>query len=67
MVICLKRGANSYRMVQLLPLPPEISCFIKIQVGLTILVPAYPGCPGKQVVKWVSICLCYISCTASCK
>ena len=25
-----------------------ISCFITIQTGLTILVPAYPGCPGKE-------------------
>ena len=27
-----------------------ISCFIKIQIGLTFLVPAYPG--GKEAVKW---------------
>jgi len=33
-----------------------ISCFIKIQTGLTFLVPAYPG-PGKEVVKQVSVCL----------
>jgi len=25
-------------MVQLMPLPPIISCFIKIQIGLTFLV-----------------------------
>ena len=24
---------------------PVISCFIKIHIGLTFLVPAYPGCP----------------------
>ena len=41
-------------MVQLMLLPPHISCFIKIQIGLTFLVPAYPGCPGKQAVKRVS-------------
>jgi len=29
--------------------------FNKIQIGLTLKVPAYPGCPGKQVIKWVSI------------
>jgi len=29
---------------------PIISCFIKIQIGLTYLVPAYPGCPGKEAV-----------------
>jgi len=27
---------------------PITSCFIKIQIGLTYLVPAYPGCPGKD-------------------
>jgi len=31
-----------------------ISYFIKIQIGLTFLVPAYPGCPGKEAIKWVS-------------
>ena len=25
---------------------PIISYFIKIQIGVTFLVPAYPGCPG---------------------
>ena len=32
-----------------------ISCFIKVQIGLTFLVPVYPGCPGIEVVKWVSV------------
>jgi len=27
---------------------PIISCFIKIHIGLTFLVPAYPGCSGKK-------------------
>jgi len=31
MVISLERGANDLHMVQLMPLPPIISCFIKIQ------------------------------------
>jgi len=30
---------------------PIVSCFIKIQNGLTFLVPAYPGCPGKEAIK----------------
>jgi len=34
-----------------------ISCFIKIQIGLTFLMPAYPGCPGKEAIKQVSECL----------
>jgi len=29
---------------------PIISCFIKIGIGLTFVVPAYPGCPEKRVV-----------------
>ena len=32
-----------------------MSCFIKIQIGLTYLVLAYPGCPGKEAIKWVSV------------
>jgi len=38
-----------------------ISCFIKIQIGLIFLLPAYPGCPGKEAVKRVSACLCLSS------
>jgi len=36
---------------------PIISCFTKIHIGLTFLVPAYPGCPAKEAVKRVSVCL----------
>jgi len=32
-----------------------ISCFIKIQTDLIFLVSAYPGCPGKRAVKWLSV------------
>ena len=28
-------------------------CSSKIQIGFTFLVPAYPGCPGKEAVKWL--------------
>jgi len=52
MVICLERGADM-RMAQLIPLPLTVSCSSKIQIGFTILVPAYPGCPGKEAVKWL--------------
>ena len=34
---------------------PIISCFIKIQTGLAFLVPAYPGCPGKEVIEQASV------------
>ena len=36
---------------------PIVSCFIKIQTGLTFVVLAYWGCPGKEVVKWAYVCL----------
>ena len=55
-VICLQRGADLH-MAQLMPLPLTISCFSKIQIGLTFLVPAYPGSPGKRAVKWVYVCM----------
>jgi len=40
-------------MAQLMPLPLTVSCFSKIQIGFTFLVPAYPGCPGKEAIKWL--------------
>ena len=56
MVICLERGAD-LRMAQLMPLPPTVSCFSKIQIGFTFLVPAHPGSPGKGAVKRVRVCV----------
>jgi len=38
-------------MVQLMPLPLTVSCFSKIQIGFTFLVPAYPDSPGQRAVK----------------
>ena len=52
MVICLERGADLH-MAQLIPLPLTVSCFSKIQIGFTFLVPAHPGSPGKRAVKRV--------------
>jgi len=54
MVICLEQGAD-LNMAQLMPLPLTVSCFSKIQIGFTLLVPAYPGSPGKGAVKWVCV------------
>jgi len=51
-VICLERGADLH-MAQLVPLLLTVSCSSKIQIGFTFLVPAYPGCPGKEAVKWL--------------
>jgi len=57
MVICLERGADLH-MAQLMPLPLTVSCFSKIQIGFTFLVPAYPGSPGQRAVK--RVCVLYV-------
>jgi len=58
MVICLERGADLH-MAQLMPLPLIVSCFDKIQIGFTFLVPAYPGSPGKGPLNGcVCVCVC---------
>ena len=54
MVICLERGADLH-MAQLMPLPLTVSCFSKIQIGFTFLVPAHPGSPGKRAGKRVCV------------
>ena len=54
MVICLERDADLH-MAQLMPLQLTVSCFSKIQIGFTFLVPAYPGSPGKRAVKRVCV------------
>jgi len=51
-------------MAQLMPLPLTVSCFSKIQIGLTFLVLAHSGSPGKNAVKLVCVLikmfdLCY--------
>jgi len=51
-VICLERGADLHT-AQLMPLPLTVSGSSKIQIGFTFLVPVYPGCPGKEAVKWL--------------
>ena len=54
MVICLELGADLH-MTQLMPLPLTVSCFSKIQIGFTSLVPADLGSPGKRAVKRVCV------------
>ena len=52
MVICLERGADLH-MFQLMPLPLTVSCFSKIQIGFTFLVPE----------KWpLNRCVCVCVC-----
>ena len=38
-----------------MPLPLTVSCFNKIQMGFTYLVPAHLGSPGKRAVKRVCV------------
>jgi len=54
MVICLERDAVLH-MAQLMPLPLTASCFSKIQIGFTFLVPAHLGSPGKKPLNG---CVC---------
>jgi len=59
MVICLEREVDLH-MARLMPLPLTVSCFSKIQIGFTFLVPAHPGSPGKRALK--RVCMCVPSC-----
>ena len=61
MVICLERGADLH-MAQLVSLPLTASCFSKIQIGFTFLVPAHPGSPGQRAVKRTCACDCVCVC-----
>ena len=65
MVICLERGADLH-MTQLMPLPLTVSCFSKIHIGFTFLVPVHPGSPGQKAVKWVCVCVCVRACVYVC-
>ena len=55
MVVCLEQGADLH-MAQLMPLPLTVSCFLKIQIGFTFLVPAHLGSPGKRAIKRMCVC-----------
>jgi len=56
MVICLERGADLH-MAQLMPLPLTVSCFVKLQISFTFLVPAYRGSPRQRAVKRACVCV----------
>jgi len=49
-------SAVQLHMAQLMPLPLTVSCFSKIQIGFTFLVPAHPGSPGQRAVKLLRVC-----------
>ena len=55
--VCLERGADLH-MAQLMPPPLTVSCFSKIQIGFTFLVPAHPGSPKQRAIKRVCVCVC---------
>ena len=56
MVICLEQGADLHT-AQLMPLSLTVSCFSKIQIGFTFLVPAYLGSLDKRPLN-VIVCTC---------
>ena len=43
--------------VSLTDCPRTVSCFSKIQIGFTFLVPANLGSTGKRAAKWVCVCV----------
>jgi len=66
---CKKTGAmvcwRGYllTMAQLMPLPLTVSCFSKIQIGFTFLVPVHLGSPVRRAVKlYVCVCVCVCVC-----
>ena len=62
MVISLGWGAD-LRMAQLKPLPLNVSCFSKIQIGFTFLVPAQLDIPGPSP-EGHKTCMC--ACVRAC-
>jgi len=60
-VIYLQRCVDLH-MAQLMPLPLTASCFSKIQIAFTFLVPAHPDSPGKRAIKRVCVCVCVCVC-----
>ena len=58
LVICLELGADLHT-AQLMPLPLTVSCFSKIQIGFTFLVPAHLGNPGQRAAER---CVCVRAC-----
>ena len=57
--LSLERDADLH-MAQLMPLPLTVSCFSKIQISFTFLVPSHMGGPGKRAVKRMCVCVCLI-------
>jgi len=64
MVICMEQGADLHT-TQLMTLPITVSCFSKIQIGFTFLVPAHLGSPKKGLLN-VCVCACVHACVCAC-
>ena len=60
MVICVELDADLH-VAQLMPLLLTVSCFSKIQIGFTFLVPAHPVSPEKGPLNG---CVCVMGMTA---
>jgi len=59
--LSVERGADLH-IAQVMPLPLTVSCFSKIQIGFTFLVPAHLGRPAQRAVKRVCVCVCVRAC-----
>jgi len=59
MVIYLEQGANDLNMIWLMPLPPHCLLLHSNPKWFNLsMVLVYPGCPGKEAVKWLCVCVC---------
>jgi len=58
-MVCLEQGADLH-MAQQMALPLTVSCFSKIRIGFTFLVPAHLGSPGQRAIKRVCLCVCVL-------
>jgi len=52
MVVCLGQGADLH-MAQLMPLPLTVSCFSKIQIAFTFLVPVHTHTQKRFTALWI--------------
>jgi len=59
--ICLGRGADLH-MAQLMPLPPTVSCFSKIQIGLHFWYRLTRAVPDKGLLN--GCFFCFVACSS---
>ena len=63
--LCLERGADLH-IAQLMPLALTVSCFSKIQIGFTLLVPVHQGGPGKGPLNGCVLARVFSDCVIFC-